>query len=148
MNRTEFLTILRNQLAGQMQEGKAEAHIRYYEDYIQSQVRKGRTEEDVLGELGDPRLIAKTLIETEDSQPQAGYGQYSSYGSGVEESVQPEKRWKKILDLSTWQGKAVVIVGAVLAMILILLVIGAVLPFFIVLTIVLSILSWIKKHTN
>ena len=97
MNRTEFLTILRNQLAGQMQEGKAEAHIRYYEDYIQSQVRKGRTEEDVLGELGDPRLIAKTLIETEDSQPQAGYGQYSSYGSGVEESVQPEKRWKKIL---------------------------------------------------
>ncbi len=25
MNRTEFLTILRNQLAGQMQEGKAEA---------------------------------------------------------------------------------------------------------------------------
>ena len=139
MNRTEFLTILRNQLAGQMQEGK---------DYIQSQVRKGRTEEDVLGELGDPRLIAKTLIETEDSQPQAGYGQYSSYGSGVEESVQPEKRWKKILDLSTWQGKAVVIVGAVLAMILILLVIGAVLPFFIVLTIVLSILSWIKKRTN
>ena len=85
MNRTEFLTILRNQFAGQMQEGKAEAHIRYYEDYIQSQVRKGRTEEDVLGELGDPRLIAKTLIETEDSQPQAGYGQYSSYGSGVEE---------------------------------------------------------------
>lgn len=45
-------------------------------------------------------------------------------------------------------GKAVVIVGAVLAMILILLVIGAVLPFFIVLTIVLSILSWIKKRTN
>ena len=65
MNRNEFLTILRNQLAGQMQEGKAEAHIRYYEDYIQSQVRKGRTEEDVLGELGDPRLIAKTLIETD-----------------------------------------------------------------------------------
>lgn len=105
MNRTEFLTILRNQLAGQMQEGKAEAHIRYYEDYIQSQVRKGRTEEDVLGELGDPRLIAKTLIETEDSQPQAGYGQYSSYGSGVEESVQPEKRWKKILDLFHLAGK-------------------------------------------
>ena len=103
MNRTEFLTILRNQLAGQMQEGKAEAHIRYYEDYIQSQVRKGRTEEDVLGELGDPRLIAKTLIETEDSQPQAGYGQYSSYGSGVEESVQPEKRWKKILNIQKKQ---------------------------------------------
>ena len=146
MNRTEFLTILRNQLAGQMQEGKAEAHIRYYEDYIQSQVRKGRTEENVLGELGDPRLIAKTLIETEDSQPQAGYGQYSSYGSGVEESVQPEKRWKKILDLSTWQGKAVVIAGAAVIIILLILVIGAVLPFFIIFAIILSVLSWLKKR--
>lgn len=36
MNRKEFLEILRSQLAGQMQEGKAAAHIRYYEDYIQS----------------------------------------------------------------------------------------------------------------
>ena len=34
MNRKEFLEILRSQLAGQMQEGKAAAHIRYYEDYI------------------------------------------------------------------------------------------------------------------
>ena len=42
MNRKEFLEILRSQLAGQMQEGKAAAHIRYYEDYIQSQVRGGR----------------------------------------------------------------------------------------------------------
>ena len=61
MNRTEFLTILRNQLAGQMQEGKAEAHIRYYEDYIQSQVRKGRTEEDVLVNLVIPDLLRRLL---------------------------------------------------------------------------------------
>ena len=63
MNRKEFLEILRSQLAGQMQEGKAAAHIRYYEDYIQSQVRGGRSEQEVLQELGDPHLIAKTLIK-------------------------------------------------------------------------------------
>lgn len=66
MNRKEFLEILRGQLAGQMQEGKAAAHIRYYEDYIQSQVRGGRSEQEVLQELGDPHLIAKTLIDTDD----------------------------------------------------------------------------------
>ena len=66
MNRKEFLEILRSQLAGQMQEGKAAAHIRYYEDYIQSQVRGGRSEQEVLQELGDPHLIAKTLIDTDD----------------------------------------------------------------------------------
>ena len=44
MNRTEFLDTLRSQLSGQMHEGKVAAHVRYYEDYIQSQVRSGRDE--------------------------------------------------------------------------------------------------------
>ena len=70
MNRKEFLEILRSQLAGQMQEGKAAAHTRYYEDYIQSQVRGGRSEQEVLQELGDPHLIAKTLIDTDDGSTQ------------------------------------------------------------------------------
>ena len=73
MNRKEFLEILRGQLAGQMQEGKAAAHIRYYEDYIQSQVRGGRSEQEVLQELGDPHLIAKTLIDTDDGSTQEDY---------------------------------------------------------------------------
>ena len=58
MSRREFLEVLRGQLSGQMTQGRAAAHVRYYEDYIQSQVRNGRSESDVLAELGDPRLIA------------------------------------------------------------------------------------------
>ena len=65
MNRTEFLDTLRSQLSGQMHEGKVAAHVRYYEDYIQSQVRSGRDEQQVLDELGDPRLIARTLLYTD-----------------------------------------------------------------------------------
>lgn len=111
MNRQEFLENLRSQLVGQMQEGKAAAHLRYYEDYIQSQVRGGRSEQEVLEELGDPRLIAKTLIDTDDGSTQEDYGEYSSYGgsydsgygNGMEDQAQPEKRWKKFIDLSTWQ---------------------------------------------
>lgn len=105
MNRKEFLEILRSQLAGQMQEGKAAAHIRYYEDYIQSQVRGGRSEQEVLQELGAPHLIAKTLIDTDDGSTQEDYGEYSSYGSSygneTEFPHQQEKRWKKVIDLST-----------------------------------------------
>ena len=48
MDRKEFLDILRGQFAGNMQEGKAAAHVRYYEDYIQSQVRGGRRREKFL----------------------------------------------------------------------------------------------------
>ena len=136
MDRKEFLDILRGQLAGNMQEGKAAAHVRYYEDYIQSQVRGGRPEREVLEELGDPRLIAKTLIDTDDGSAQEDYGEYSSYGSSygskMDPPPQPEKKWKKVLDLSTWH----------------VLLIGAVLPFFIILAIILYFLSWLKKRNN
>ena len=64
----------------------------------------------------------------------------------MEPPPQPEKRWKKFLDLSTWQGKAVVIAGAAVIIILMILVIGAILPFFIILAIILSVLSWLKKR--
>lgn len=154
MDRKEFLDILRGQLAGNMQEGKAAAHVRYYEDYIQSQVRGGRPEREVLEELGDPRLIAKTLIDTDDGSAQEDYGEYSSYaygssyGSKMDPPPQPEKKWKKVLDLSTWHGKAIVIVAAAVAIILLVLLIGAVLPFFIILAIILYFLSWLKKRNN
>ena len=52
MSRREFLEILRSQLSGQMSQGKAAAHVRYYEDYIQSQVHNGRSEEDADSSAG------------------------------------------------------------------------------------------------
>lgn len=152
MNRKEFLEILRSQLAGQMQEGKAAAHIRYYEDYIQSQVRGGRSEQEVLQELGDPHLIAKTLIDTDDGSTQEDYGEYSSYGSSygneTELPHQQEKRWKKVIDLSTWHGRAVVIAAAAVIIILLILIIGVAIPFFIILAIILYFLSWLKKRND
>lgn len=145
MDRADFIEILRSQLSGQMQEGKAAAHVRYYEDYIQSQVRRGRREEEVLAELGDPRLIAKTLIDT-DADAEERYEDYGAYSETGTELPRQEKRWKKYLDLSTWYGKAIVIVAAAVAVIGLIAVIGTVLPFFIVLAVILYFLSWLKKR--
>ena len=80
MNRTEFLDTLRSQLSGQMHEGKVAAHVRYYEDYIQSQVRSGRDEQQVLDELGDPRLIARTLLDTDVDNGQLDLSLIHIYG--------------------------------------------------------------------
>ena len=96
MDKSEFLEILREQLSGQMQEGKLAAHVRYYQDYIEEQVRNGRGEADVLAELGDPRLIAKTLMDTNadagqeiqgDRQNYQGYSDSGSYQSGYVKSA-------------------------------------------------------------
>lgn len=69
MNKKEFLDILYEQLSGQMPEGNVAAHVQYYRNYIEDAVTQGRTETEVLNELGDPRLIARTLLDTDSTLP-------------------------------------------------------------------------------
>ena len=64
MNRQTFIDTLRRALYGRVSDYELADHIRYYEDYIQQEIMKGRSEQEVLGELGDPRLIARTILET------------------------------------------------------------------------------------
>lgn len=63
MNKQEFLSILNMSLSGEISTANVEDHINYYNHYINSN-KPGR-EEETIQELGDPRLIAKTIIETE-----------------------------------------------------------------------------------
>lgn len=63
MTKNEFLSELRIALAGEVPEGEIENNIRYYDSYIKEQAALN-TEEQVLEQLGDSRLIAKTIIET------------------------------------------------------------------------------------
>ena len=147
MSRREFLEVLRGQLSGQMTQGRAAAHVRYYEDYIQSQVRNGRSESDVLAELGDPRLIAKTLIDAavydESGYSEESYGADDYADNGTESSAGKARSFK--LDLSTWYGKAIVIAIAALIVILLTTVLVAVAPFLIIFGIVLYLISWYRK---
>ena len=154
MSRREFLEILRGQLAGQIDRGKAAAHVRYYEDYIQSQVRSGRNEEEILAELGDPRLIARTLIDTDDGTQvyeESGYSQeeYGSddYAGKVDRSASVKHRSFK-LDLSTWYGKAIVIAAAVAIVVLLATFLVAVAPFLIIFGAVLYFISWFRKRNR
>lgn len=64
MNKQEFLGNLRNALSGRIAVPQVEDTINYYEDYINVEMRKGKSEEEVLKSLGDPRLIARTIIQT------------------------------------------------------------------------------------
>lgn len=63
MNKREFLDILRQALDGEVSPDIIEQNIKYYDNYISTNSIKD--EEAVLNELGHPRLIAKTIIESE-----------------------------------------------------------------------------------
>ena len=66
MSKQEFLDGLRRSLSGGMDVQEINDHIRYYSDYIDSQIRMGTLEEEVMASLGEPRLIAKTLLGMEN----------------------------------------------------------------------------------
>ena len=53
---------------------------------------------------------------------------------------------EKVIDLSTWHGRAVVIAAAAIIIILLILIIGVAIPFFIILAIILYFLSWLRKE--
>lgn len=146
MYRAEFLDILKTQLSGQMHEGKIAAHLRYYEDYIQSKVRAGTPEEEVIAQLGDPKLIAKTLLDTDTGEEVYEESRSYSESDAGNYGNQEEKTWKKKLDLSTWYGKLIVIAAAAVIIFLLISVLAAVLPFLIVFAVIVYLISrWRKR---
>lgn len=62
MTKQEFISVLQKSLGGKVSSREIVSQTDYYNEYIETQIRLGRAEEDVLLELGDPRLIAKSII--------------------------------------------------------------------------------------
>ena len=143
MNKEEFLEILSIQLEGEIPSNEISQHITYYNHFINQKILQGKPEEDVINELGDPRLIAKTLIDTEDVPNTPGYQQsyaYSAEEAGQETFTQEDNPQENIyqetqqsqnihwLNLSTWLGKLTLAAGALAVIAILLLIMGALLP--------------------
>lgn len=64
MTKEEFIKVLRESLYTEITSIEIENNVRYYNEYIDNQIRSGKTMDQVMAELGDPRLIARTIIET------------------------------------------------------------------------------------
>ena len=157
MSKTEFLDILYNQLSGQIPEGSVAAHVQYYRNYIEDEQQKGHTETDILNDLGDPRLIARTLLDTEvgAGNPQNGstysatYNEadsdYNKYDSSDSARGHVKKHSFK-LDLSTWYGKVAVILIAAVVLLLLVTILGILIPVVIVAGVIMYIVSQFRKQ--
>ena len=62
MSRYEFIETLRSVLNRSLTPSQVTDHVNYYEEYIRSRVAAGENERAVLASLGDPRLIARTIL--------------------------------------------------------------------------------------
>jgi len=63
MNREEFLKELQQMLQGEIPNEEMMGHLEYYNSYIIEEVKKGRIESEVIQTLGNPRLIAKSILD-------------------------------------------------------------------------------------
>lgn len=119
MKKEEFLQLLRRALTGDVPPGVVEENIRYYDNYITEEVQKGSSEEDVIAEIGDPRLIAKTIEDTTDGADGQGYtdayddGSSQSQGSYGQNANSAPAGGFHTFDLSKWYWKLLLVVVVV-----------------------------------
>ena len=152
MTKREFLDTLRSQLQGELSDAQIDGHIHYYEEYIAESMTAGKTESEVLDELGSPVFIAKTLLSTADTK---GY-QGSESGSGEQEPYRQEENFygRKV---HTWNISPFVVKWVIpIVLVLILLVIFSLLGtvamliarFFVPILLVVLVIAIFKSHNG
>ena len=117
MTRTEFMEALQRALSGTLGSSTVNGHMSYYQEYFDSQIGMGKSEEEIVAELGNPRLLAKTIIEAAKREGMgAGMPEYDEvYEDGTtDEGGRPKQyRMPGWLLLLIGFAVAVVIVGVV-----------------------------------
>lgn len=78
MTKYEFLKVLREALATELPQNEIDSNLMFYRDYIERESAH-KSEDSVIEELGDPRLIAHTIIDTYKMNANVGYGSYQRY---------------------------------------------------------------------
>ena len=151
MTRREFMEMLRLALNGKVTSAQLADNLQFYEDYISTEIRKGKSEADVLAELGDPRLIARTIVETGGGSGNGGYGggyeeeSRSRYESeedaGYPYGQAEEPRSVRRLGMPLWAWLALGMVVVALVLSAVFSVIAALLPVILPILIVLLMLK-------
>lgn len=91
--------MMEQKLTGELDEHTVGKTLRYYSEYIDSEMRKGKTEQEVLEDLGSPLLIARTILDTQGNET-ANFSQTRPEGETKEEEKGTEShRWNKWLFL-------------------------------------------------
>ena len=67
MNKKEFLQALRGELINSVSGQIIEEQLRFYSEYIDTEMDRGRGEEEVVAELSAPNLLARSIIEAADA---------------------------------------------------------------------------------
>ncbi|HIW21628.1 MAG TPA: DUF1700 domain-containing protein [Candidatus Dorea intestinavium] len=101
MTKMEFLNKLQEALSNDLNPLIVQENINYYKQYIEDEVRKGRSEEEVIAELGDPWALAKTIADSEEikkknSNTYTNYNYSETYAGNSESPKQSQGNWNRL----------------------------------------------------
>lgn len=119
MNKEEFLRELGEALAGEVPEPVIRDNISYYGSYLTQEMAKGRTVDEIAAEIGEPFIVAKTIIESSEAAGETvendGYGNcresYTESRSRDQYQDQDQERQRNpypnihYIDLNKWYWK-------------------------------------------
>lgn len=115
MNRSEFLKRLREALENDLSGQVVQENVDYYNQYISDEVKSGKCEEEVLEMLGDPWMLARTVIDAPGGDKQSNGQEAEADNQRKKEESNSERTTK----ISTgWWKKVAVIGGIILIFIL------------------------------
>lgn len=143
MEKQEFLDKLRLALNGKVAPEIVADTVNYYEDYINTEVRLGRGEEDVMTSLGDPRLIARTIVETKGGQPAGGAARnYSEPGDG---NGEVQRRYPRV---PGWIWLILILIIVVLVLSTVFKILSVFWPFIAVMVLVIFLVKLFRDWIN
>lgn len=145
MYKQEFIDKLRLALTGRISPEQVQENVDYYEDYINTQIRMGHGEEEVLETLGDPRLIAKTIIVTSGQDQGDEYESERNrdevyHGTGYDNELK-----KRIIHLPGWLWAIIVVLVLVLVLGIVFTLLSAFAPLIIILIIVVALVKFFDR---
>ena len=132
MNKLQFVEQMRRSLSSIDDYTYVNDTIAYYENYIESQIRMGKSEQQVMQELGDPRLIAKSIVAshmTED-ESQDNHAYQNREKRFAEQSTPTVLNLNgKIINLPSWLLKILSVLAAGVILLLLFTVLRILSPF-------------------
>ncbi len=133
MTKQEFLDELRQILSGEVSSEVVMDSYRYYSTYIEDEMRMGKTEQQVIEELGRPALIARSIIAahtgerdvdeiyTEDGKTKRVKGNpFASMNNQKRESEPKKERKPFVFDFTAWYAKVLYVLIAIVFIIILL----------------------------
>lgn len=144
MNKTKFLEGLKEALQGEVSAAEINNQLLYYERYIDEELRKGRTEEDIFGELGAPRLIARTIIETKGNNTSYDNNYYGETREKINQKNEDKSQFGFRMN-----GMLALVIGIVVIFLIIAVIfslVSALAPILIPILVIVLIISFFQKN--